>query len=311
MTEKKLIVLALSAACLMISACTTSGSGQDGEISQIVSLGDSNLDIGRVFTERAGDSNDGEVPPPNTVGFRSSNSTILPEFLSERLNVPQMNFAWGGATSGELNIVALRGMPDVRETGTLAQMREFEAELEGAPADPDALYIVFAGSNDLALIDKNDQAVVDEAIEGAIENLNFTVNKLDELGAEFIVVATRTPRPVLSDAERAADEPDDAARNDAAGRQLNVEIRQMVRELDTALGADVELFDAYAVIRDIADHAESFGFEVYSADPENYCIARQDDCDVLVNYDAAHKTSAVHSIMADKFIAQFELRPAE
>lgn len=311
MTGMKHVAVAFAAGSVLFSACTTSGSGPDGQISQIVSLGDSNLDIGRVFTERAGDSDDGAVPPPNTVGLRSSNSTILPEFLSDRLNVPQMNFAWGGATSGELNIVALRGMPDVRETGTLAQMREFEAELDRTPADPDALYIVFAGSNDLALIDKNDQAAIDEAIEGAIKNLSFTVNKLDELGAEFIVVATRTPRPVLSDVYRAADEPDEAARNDAAGRQLNVEIRQMVGELDAALGADVELFDAYAVIRDIADHAESFGFETYSADPENYCIARQADCDVLVNYDPAHKTSAVHSIMADKFIAQFELRPAE
>lgn len=304
----KNLVLA-SVAASLLAACSTTPYTPETDISQIVAIGDSNLDIGRMYTERAGDVDDGAVPPPNTVGLRSSNSTILPEFLSDRLGIPQLNYAWGGATSGQTNIVALRGMPDARNTGALAQMDEFIEDLSGQPADPDALYIVFAGSNDLALVDKNDQAAIDRAVDGAIVNLSSVVHMLALQGAQKIVVATRTPRPVLSDIDRPENEPNEGARNDASGRQMNNLIRDLVTKLDEELAADVALFDAYAVIRDIADNAEAYGFEAYSSADEDFCTARREDCDVLVNYDAAHKTSAVHSIMADKFIAQFELRP--
>ncbi|MAK60036.1 MAG: hypothetical protein CMK09_03560 [Ponticaulis sp.] len=290
-----------------LAACTTTPEAPRDDITHLYFIGDSNLDIGRVFTERASDGDDGEIPPPNTVGLRSSNSTILPEFLVERLGIEQTNYAWGGATSGMTNIVALRGMPDARNTGALAQMDEFEAALAGGEANEDALYLVFAGSNDLALVDKTDQAAVTAAIDQAMINLTEIATRLDAAGAEFIVLATRTPRPVLSDADRPEDEADEEAKNDASGRQMNADIRALVAELDDALDADVELFDAYVEIRNIAENAVANGLEAYSPAPENYCTARPDDCDVLVNYDAAHKTNAVHSILADRFIDEFDL----
>lgn len=55
-------------------------------------------------------------------------------------------------------------------------------------------------------------------------------------------------------------------------------------------------------------HAETYGFSRYSPDPASYCNAKgQSDCRRLINYDNAHKTSAVHAILADKFIRQFQL----
>ena len=275
--------------------------------SQLIILGDSNVDIGRVSTEASsGAVNDAALPPPNTVGGRSSNGTILPEFLVERLDIPQTNFGWGGATSGWENVVARRGIPDIERTGTLAQLEEFEAFLEGTPADPGALYLVFAGSNDLALIEKNDQAAVDAAIEGAIFNLSIIIAKLDELGAERIVVATRTPRPVLSDVDRPDLEPVQAAKNDAAGRQLNSRIRAMVAAANNTLGAEVVLFDAYAEIRLMIAESGKNGFHPYEDGDAFFCV-EQEDCTGLINHDAAHKTSAVHERLAGAFIDQFEL----
>ena len=134
------------------------------------------------------------MPPPNTVAGRSSDGPILPEYVVGRLGVPQFNFAWGGATAGETNIVgALFDAPDVLPTGTLSQIDEFEAALMGAPADADALYLVFAGSNDLFFADKDDQAEVDAAVDAAEANLTEAVTRLAGLGAEDIAVATRTP----------------------------------------------------------------------------------------------------------------------
>ena len=302
--------VALVAVSLAAAGCAAMDAGQGARhaVSQLVFIGDSNLDIGRASTERGGDTQDGKVVPPNTVGRRSSNAEILPEFLSSRLGLKQANYAWGGATSGMTNIIGGDGAPDLRNTGLLAQMAEFEAALGGKPADAQALYMVMAGSNDLAAVDKVDQAAVDVAIAGAVANLRGAIRKLDALGAEFIVVGTRTPRPVLSEHDRAADEPSTDAKNDAAGRQLNAAIRKLVAELDAELGADVEVYDFYADIRDVIAHAEAYGLSPYSADPANYCTAEgRSDCSRLINYDAAHKTTAVHAILADKFIERFGL----
>lgn len=301
--------LAISGA--MLAGCAATGAGRQDhpDVSHLVFIGDSNLDIGRMLTEREGDTQDGKVVPPNTVGGRYSNGDILPEYLSQRLGLEQTNYAWGGATSGMTNIAGAAGASDVSDTGALAQMAEFEAALGGRRADPDALYMVMAGSNDLARVDKSDQAAIDAAIEGVLVNLRTTVTKLDELGAGFIVVGTRTPRPVLSDHDRASEEPDADAKNDAAGRQLNIAIRQLVADLDAELVADVEVFDFYEGIRDVIENAEAYGLAPYSPDPAHFCTAEgQSDCSRLINHDAAHKTSAVHAILADKFIEQFGLQ---
>ncbi len=293
---------------VMLAGCASMGTGARHEVSQLVFIGDSNLDIGRAMTERAGNPNDGKLVPPNTVGKRYSNAEILPEFLSKRLGLAQVNYAWGGATSGTANIVGGADAIDLRDTGLLAQMVEFEKALAGKPADAQALYMVMAGSNDLAAVDKTDQAAIEKAIDGVLANLRTAVTKLDVLGAEFIVVGTRTPRPILSDHDRATEEPNADAKNDAAGRQLNIAIRKLVADLDRELGADVEAYDFYADIRDVIANAPRYGLAPYSADPSLYCTAKgQSDCSRLINYDTAHKTSAVHAILADKFISQFGL----
>ena len=301
-------VAALAICGVMLSGCASTSLGAHHDVSQLVFIGDSNLDIGRAMTEREGNPKDGKLVPPNTLGKRYSNAEILPEFLSKRLGLKQVNYAWGGATSGVTNIAGRDDTPDLRNTGLTAQLAELEAALAGKPADAHALYMVMAGSNDLAAIDKADQAAIDAAIAGVLVNLRSAVTKLDALGAEFIVVGTRTPRPVLSDHDRATEEPNVEAKNDAAGRQLNIAIRKLAADLDAELGADVEVYDFYADIRDVIAHAGTYGFSRYSPDPAAYCNAKgQSDCSRLINYDNAHKTSAVHAILADKFIRQFQL----
>ena len=198
-------------------------------VTRLVVFGDSNVDIGRVAAEFAsGQFDDGVLPPPNTVNGRSSDGSIIPEYVADRVGIPQLNFAYGGATSGATNILG-SVFPDLLHTGTLSQLDEFEARLDGAPADPTTLYLIWAGSNDLLRADKNDQAAVDAAVDGAIANLTLTVERLTALGARHIVVATRTSRPVLSDAATPSVEANPQARDDAAGRQVEQHGQQRER----------------------------------------------------------------------------------
>jgi hypothetical protein len=275
-------------------------------ISELIVFGDSNVDIGRVASDSI--PNDGVVPPPNTVGLRSSDGPLIPEYVAERIGVNQLNFAFGGATSGTVNIVGFFGNGDLLPTGTLSQIDEYEAMLGGGMADPQALHLIWAGSNDLVFVDKNDQSAVDMAVTAADANLRDAATRLTNLGANNIVVTTRTPRPVLSDAAKPEEEADPEARNDAAGRQLNDAIRGLATDLDVTLSSNVFLFDDYVLIRDIIDGSGGNGFTAYSSDPSQYCV-NNPDCSTLINWDGAHKTSAVHSVLGDQFIDQFNLRP--
>src|SRR5262245_49509675 len=110
-------VAALAICGAILAGCTTTGAGHGAHpgVSQLVFIGDSNLDIGRAITERDGNPQDGKVVPPNTVGKRYSNADILPEFLGKRLGLTQVNYAWGGATSGMTNIAGGRGATDMRD----------------------------------------------------------------------------------------------------------------------------------------------------------------------------------------------------
>lgn len=283
-------------------------------INSFIVFGDSNVDIGRLSAELAGNPADGVAVPPNTVAGRSSDGTILPEFLVDRVGVPQLNYGWGGAQAGPDNIVGILipGATDTLKTGTLSQIAEFNLFLGGGAADEDALYLVFAGSNDLFFANKNDQAAVDSAVASADASLRTAVTQLSDLGARNIVVANRTPRPVLSTASSVSEEANPAARNDAAGRQLNTAIAALVTDLNSALPADVLLFDVDAIIREIIAGSGTNGFDLYSDAEADYCnppgSPQRADCSTLINFDGAHKTSAVHSVLANRFVEQFDLK---
>lgn len=297
--------------CAIATAAVLSGPVSALTVSQFVIFGDSNVDIGRLASDPV--PGDGMVPPPNTVGGRSSNGPIIPEFLVERTGVGQLNFSFGGATSGTDNVVT--GNPDMIPTGLLSQVSEYEALVGPGGADPGALYLLWAGSNDLLFIDKSSQAANEAAVAGVKSNLTDAVDRLAALGAMNIVIATRATRPILSDSAEPWALPDldlltpglqNPELNDASGNYLNAMIRDLVSELDTAMAAQISLFDSDMVIRDIIANAEALGFLPYDGSEAGYCI-NNIDCSRLINYDGAHKTSAAHALIAEAFIEQFDL----
>lgn len=276
-------------------------------ITELVVFGDSHVDIGRAQTEnRSGVANDGHFPPPNTVGDRSSDGPLLPEYVVERVGINQLNFAVGAATSGFENLGATIARNfDYERLGTLGQIDELIALLDGNEADPQALYLIWAGGNDFFTLNVNAQDDVDTAVASVVANLREGVTRLTDLGAHNIVIATGVPRPVLSDADTPAEEANPAARRDAAWRQMNTGIRALVADLDTTLFSNVHLFDDYEIIREIIDASGSNGFAPYS--PDDFCVSSRIGCSMLISHSGGHKTTAVHSIMADRFISQFEL----
>jgi len=188
-----------------------------GPISSVYAFGDSNVDTGNLF---------GALGQP---GGRNSNGKLITEYLAERFGVPLTNYAWSGATSGATNVVGAF-IPSLLNTGLLSQIVGFSNALGGVPADPNGLYIVWAGSNDLFGINHSDAAVVANRVNGVVSNLTQALTSLDALGAEHILVATRSPRPSLTSADN------------LAGITLNSAIRGLIPDLDESLDA----FDCHA-----------------------------------------------------------------
>jgi phospholipase/lecithinase/hemolysin len=160
---------------------------------EIYVFGDSLSDTGRFFHTTG-------IPPEPYFEGRISNGKIWVEYLANALSLsynPQTNFAWAGASSGMTNTWSTRA-PDATLSGLQQQI---DAYLENTKsADPNALYILWAGSNDFL----GDISAPQETISTALSNLVSTVEKLRQHGAQHIMVPNlpnlgKTPTGLASD----------------------------------------------------------------------------------------------------------------
>ncbi len=171
------LVCGLMAACVVFggsSRTISASSSQDFE--QIYVFGDSLSDTGNVFQVTGG-----AVPqsPPYGQG-RFSNGPVWVEYLASKLGLsanPRNNFAFGGATTEITKNSDLDSTIDI--PGLLGQIEDFTAV--NPSANPDALYVVWAGANDY-LGGATNPAV-------PLENLSKAVQSLAAVGAQYILVA--------------------------------------------------------------------------------------------------------------------------
>ena len=254
-------------------------------VSQIVAFGDSNVDSGNLRALFG----PGVNPPPN-FGGRNNNGPVVVEYIASTLAVPLLNYGYSGATTGAPGLNA--AIPN-----TLTQIQTHFTALGAGAADPDALYIYWAGSNDVFLA-TTPPAQLQNKINGALTNIDTALRQLDARGAKKIVVATRTPRPDL------------ASVDNQNGIALNTALKDFVSSLDPLLAADILIYDAYSRVADMVINPSNYGFTQSAA----LCINNNnvgDNCanDLnvaagYINWDAAHKTTRVHALMAQQLIAQ-------
>ncbi len=138
-------------------------------------FGDSFSDTGNVFNATNG------IVPPNPLYFneRFSNGSVWVEYLASDLGLtfnPNTNFAFGGATTGLKNI-GINTLPGLQQ-----QINSFTTA--NPSADPNSLYILWAGVNDY----------LDYFFQGtpnptqSVTNLSTAVKSLAAVGARDIMV---------------------------------------------------------------------------------------------------------------------------
>ncbi|MFB2934683.1 SGNH/GDSL hydrolase family protein [Aerosakkonemataceae cyanobacterium BLCC-F154] len=144
--------------------------------SQMFVFGDSLSDDGNIFA-----LTQGAVPPsPPYFNGRFSNGPVWVEYLAPTLGLtqnPANNFALGGATTGTENSGNITGLPPL--PGLQQQIDGFTAA--NLTADPNALYVVYAGANDYLGLGITDVTTV-------VNNLTTAVTKLAAVGARNFMI---------------------------------------------------------------------------------------------------------------------------
>jgi phospholipase/lecithinase/hemolysin len=155
---------------------------------ELVIFGDSISDVNN-FYNLSGGAEGSFLQPPFYAQGRFSNGPIWVEYLAQDLNLtPETidNFALGGSTSSSTNI----GFPGI-PAGLEQQIDLYTALLLGQPANPSALYTLWAGSNDyfLRLNDLPTRPQEQRAlVEATVGNLSDALTTLASLGAGNILV---------------------------------------------------------------------------------------------------------------------------
>jgi phospholipase/lecithinase/hemolysin len=260
---------------------------------EIYVFGDSLSDTGNVFN-----ATQGAIPPDPYYQGRFSNGPVWVEYLANDLGLtpnPSTNFAFGGATTGFDNI-GLATLPGLQQ-----QINSFTAANKSA--DPNALYILWAGTNDY--LDYFFGEVPNPT--QTVANLSGAVKALAAVGAKDIMVVNLP----------------DLGKFPVTGgdRQISSVLSTLTSEHDSTLSANLNLlsqqlnpdvniisFDVNSLFSRIIANPEEFGF----TDVTDSCIGdlsvvpvnvptKPVACtpDKFLFWDSVHPTTTTHKIIGD------------
>jgi thermolabile hemolysin len=272
-----------------------------GPFSQLVIFGDSLSDIGNISQ-----ASFGIYPGPYYFNARFSNGPVYAEALSTGLGLGTMvrstaggnDFAYGGAqTSGTGGLDGLF-IKDVDE-----QVDQF---LSSRPVDPNALFVVFSGANDLINGQNN--------VSIPVGTLATQIGRLVAAGAKQFLVPNL---PLLGDTPRFNTNATTAAQYNSLTTQFNVSLTTAIDDLRTTNAAltfyrlDVAALFEQAILdpalfglTDVS-HAAAPGLEPGTTSYNTNQIAAMPN--EYLFWDDLHPTTAVHSILAQRALAMLTL----
>ncbi|MGJ5672198.1 MAG: SGNH/GDSL hydrolase family protein [Nostochopsis sp.] len=261
---------------------------------KIYVFGDSFSDTGNGFNATGG-----AIPASPYFDGRFSNGSVWVEYLASDLGInydPQNNFALGGATTGFDNI-GVTGLPGLQQ-----QINSFITA--NAFADPNALYIVWAGTNDYIKYFFGDVPDPNQTVT----NISIAVKSLVSVGAKDIMVVNQPDLgkfPITGGNNQTSID----LSNLISTHNSNLTIS--INSLNQQLNPDVNIIglDVNSLFNRMIAQPQEFGFtnatdsclggdlSVVSINPRTEPL----DCtpDTFVFWDQLHPTTATHKIIAE------------
>lgn len=265
---------------LLLSVLFLTGAAQ-AAFSGLYVFGDSLSDPGNLVST-------GEAPPAPYAGGRFSNGPVAAEYLGSYLGLTSAqvhNYAVGGATTGYDNPESAT-QP---HSGVLSQLGQYQMDSGGA-ADPNALYMIWAGANDLLAI--TSPADVPTVLGNAITNLVTEVVTLHMMGAQHILVPNMVDLGLTPEAR---------SQGAAAMAQYSYIASLFNLALANNLPSYAIQFDTFGLLQDVVANPGAYGLSNAADQCLTTSVCTQPD--QYLFWDHLHPTTAGHAILADRFAA--------
>lgn len=252
--------------------------------SQMYVFGDSLSDNGNTFAATGG-----LIPPsPPYFNGRASNGPVWVETLAPALGLvdnPSNNRAFTGALSGNLNTqnLAFPQLPPL--PGLQGSVNDFVAA--NPAADPNGLYVVWAGANDYLSGRETNPAVV-------VNNLTTAVNNLAAVGARNFILPNL---PDLGNTPRAREQTAAAQqRLTLLANGHNSALTGAIANLEQNLNINIIPLDVKTLVDDAIANPSQFGFTNVTS---NFLQSGATNANQFLFWDDVHPTNPGHNLIAD------------
>ncbi len=297
-------------------AALCAGTAQAGPYSNLFVFGDSLSDTGNLFLATSGTQ-----PPAGQPYFsgRFSDGPVWVDHLAAGLGLPAgatpsllggNNYAFAGARTGTSN----------NPPGVLAQVAGLWAPTH-AVADPNALYVVVGGGNDMrdarSLFMGNtaaDDAGRQAAAQAAVNNLFASLGVLAANGAKHVLLSNL---PDLGNTPEAALLGLQFASSDVSAR-FSALVLGLEALAEATFGLDIDVLDLAGLATDVRNDALTNGGAVYgitnvTAPCTGFALSANlggTACNVSAFSDALHPSARFHAIMGAAALGLVVSEPA-
>ena len=237
-----------------------------------------------------------------------SNGPVWHDYLADGLGLPRAqpsleggdNYAFGGAETDRGG--AIEGFwADLllgQQTGIEEQVEIFIDSLSPEGADPDALYILWGGGNDMR--GETDPA----GAAPAVDHLAAHVRSLVAVGARTLLVPNlpnlgRTPEVLQQGSEA-------VQLAEAVTLAFNGDLAVTMADLAAELPLDLFFLDVFAAVEDVVADPEAFGF----TNVTDACPDPDSACPGYLFWDDIHPTTAGHEALGQRALALLTTAPA-
>lgn len=283
-------VLAATSLAVVISApanATIYRTDSGYSISGMVVFGDSLSDVGNIYAATGG------AVPPEALGYstgRFTNGGNYSDYLAASLGVSNVASLW----SPQGNNYAFGGAKidaGVSPPGLLAQYGMFVGS--HAVADPNALFVVYGGGNDI-----NDMTT---SLADSVANLGIILGGLIGQGATNILIPNspdlgRTPVNNTTP---------DAALKSARTVEYNTRLAALIAALEAQYAIDLLTFDVFGLSGGILDNPAAYGL----TDVTGSCLVGITQCADSSDYfywDGLHPTTQMHALLAAGLLSEID-----
>jgi phospholipase/lecithinase/hemolysin len=289
MTTKKSVRNQILATGFAIGSWFVPLQTQAASFSQIVVFGDSLSETGNSFETT------GIPPSPPYFQGRFSNGPVWIDYLADDLEISsdrRTNYAFGGATTGsDNNILLPTGAPSL--PGLQQQLNSFTAT--NTTADPNALYLVWAGANDYLGGNITDPTV-------PVNNLTSTVKTLSEYGAKNVLVANL---PDLGRIPATSNIPQIADNLNLLSEFHNLGLTNSLSELSQQTDTKIISLDVNSLFRRAIANPSEFGL----TNVTDACLTQAGVCSNPNEYlfwDDFHPTTVTHELVSEAALSSLE-----